>query len=214
MSKIRVLVADDHILVRDGIEMLIRNQPDMEIVGLASNGEEAWRIARETKPDVVVMDISMPGISGAQAAERLQYSNPNVKIVVVTSHGDDVHIRQMLSYGAKGYVLKITASRELARAIRTVAQGNTYIDPAITVPSEEVERVSTEKAATQLTERDLDVIKLVVRGHTNIEIAHRMNLSVKTIESYKTKINAKLDLKSRAELVEYALKRGWLHEGQ
>ena len=209
MSKIRVVVADDHLLVRDGIKLLIQSQPDMEIVGLASNGEEAWRIARETKPDVVIMDISMPKLSGAQATERLQSSCPEAKILVVTAHDDDVHLQQMLAFGAKGYVLKATASQELTRAIRAVAQGNTYIDQSIAIPTEE-EQVADKNAATQLSDRDLDIIKLVARGHTNIEIAQRMHLSVKSIESYKTKINTKLGLKSRAELVEYVLKRGWL----
>jgi two-component system response regulator NreC len=214
MSKIRIVVADDHILVRDGIMMLIQIQPDMEVVGLASNGEEAWRLACDIKPDILIMDISMPGLSGSQATERLHYSCPQVKILVLSAHGDDAHIRQLLCLGAKGYVLKTSASQELANAIRSVHEGNVYIDSNINISPKELEFIISNKTNSELSERDLDIIKLVVRGYTNMEIAQRMYLSVKTIESYKTRINNKLGLKSRAEWVEYALKRGWLQEVQ
>lgn len=208
------MVAEDHLLVRDGICLLINAQHDMEVVAHASNGEEAWRIARECKPDILVMDISMPGLSGAQATERLHSSCPDIKILVVSAHSDDAHVRQMLTLGARGYVLKRTASKELASALRAVAQGKIHIDPAIdaSIVDGEIKVHNSDNAVELLSERDLEILKLVARGHTNKELASRMHLSVKTIEGYKAKINAKLGLSSRAEMVEYALKRGWLHE--
>lgn len=214
MEKVHVVIADDHALVREGLRLLIENQPDMEVVGEAGDGHEAWLRTRELRPDVVVMDVSMPQLNGAQATERIMASCPGVKVLAVSAYQDEAHIRQLLASGAAGYVLKKAASAELANAIRVVAKGGVHLDPSIAgqVVGGYVNPVTGEVGDGGLSPREMEVLMLVAWGHTNREIAAKLHLSVKTIEGHKAKLGEKLGLTTRADIVRYALRRGWLRD--
>jgi DNA-binding NarL/FixJ family response regulator len=215
MSKLRVFLADDHAVVREGLKTLVNAQPDMEVTGEASDGQTACVGVRELLPDVVVMDVSMPVQNGAQATEELRTSCPKVKVLALTVHEDKGYLRQLLEAGAAGYVLKRAAAVELIHAIRTVARGGIYLDPALAgaVVGGFVRKPSSKGAAAgELSEREVEVVRLIAAGHSNKEIAVRLDLSVKTVETYKSRSLDKLGLSSRADLVRYALRRGWLQE--
>jgi two-component system response regulator NreC len=214
MNKLRVYLADDHAVVRQGLRLLVSAQADMEVVGEAGDGNTAFREAQTLQPDVVVMDVSMPELNGAQATERLKVACPNIRVVALTAHADEVHVRQLLAAGASGYVLKRTAAEELTRAIRAVANGDTYLDPAVAgkVVDHYVNPAFTLKGADSLTEREQEVLLEVARGYANREVAERLHLSVKTVEGHKARILDKLDLRSRADIVRYALQQGWLQD--
>lgn len=214
MSKIRVFIADDHVLVRQGLRLLLESQSDMEVVGEADDGEEACRRVRELKPDIVVMDVSMPNLNGAQATERLKVTSPEVRILALSMYQDEAHIRQLLASGASGYVLKKAISEELTTAIRTVARGGVHLDPAIAgkFVGGYINPTTGKATPGELSAREREISILVAWGHTNKEIASQLHLSVKTIEGHKARIMEKLNFKSRAELVRYALERGWMQE--
>jgi DNA-binding NarL/FixJ family response regulator len=214
MSKISIFLADDHSLVREGLRLLIDAQADMEVVGEASDGQEAWRRVREMRPNVIVMDVSMPELSGAQATERIRASCPECKVLAVSAYQDEAHVRQLLAAGASGYVLKKAASQELVNAIRVVMSGGVYLDPSIAgqIVGGYVNPVTGEVGDGGLSPREMEVLMQVAWGHTNMEIAGKLHLSVKTIEGHKAKIGEKLGLSSRAEIVRYALRRGWLRD--
>jgi DNA-binding NarL/FixJ family response regulator len=214
MSKISIFLADDHSLVREGLRLLIDAQADMEVVGEASDGQEAWRRVREMRPNVIVMDVSMPELSGAQATERIRASCPECKVLAVSAYQDEAHVRQLLAAGASGYVLKKAASQELVNAIRVVMSGGVYLDPSIAgqIVGGYVNPVTGEVGDGGLSPREMEVLMQVAWGHTNMEIAEKLHLSVKTIEGHKAKIGEKLGLSSRAEIVRYALRRGWLRD--
>ena len=205
-------MADDHVLVREGIKLLIDAQPDMQVVGEASDGESAWRSVRELSPDVAVLDVSMPGLNGAQTAERLRTACPNVKVLALSAYSDHAHVSALLAAGAAGYVLKRAASTELADAIREVATGGTYFDEMLPVESMTSGSGADDDTSTPLSSREVEVIKLVSWGHSNKDIAARLFLSVKTVEGYKARIMEKLGLSSRVELVKFAMRRGWMEE--
>lgn len=210
-TPIRVFIADDHALVREGLRLIIEMQSDMEVVGEASDGKEAWQRIREIRPDVAVMDVSMPQLNGAQATENVRCYCPEVKVLAVSAYGDEAHIRQLLASGASGYVLKKAAPQELATAIRVVAEGGVHLDPQIA--GQVVERyVNSGGTETDggLSARETEILVLVAYGHTNKEIAAKLHLAVKTVEGHKARINEKLLLRTRADLVRYALRRGWL----
>jgi DNA-binding NarL/FixJ family response regulator len=213
MRKIRVLLADDHTVVREGLKALINAQGDMEVVGEASNGRLACKMAAEAAPDVVVMDVSMPDMGGAEATEVIRRDNPTVRVLALTIHEIDGYLRRLLEAGATGYILKRAAAEELIRAIRQVAAGGVCIEPTLAsrvvagfigAPSHHGTNES------ELTEREAQVVKLLARGHINREIADRLDLRIKTIEVHKSRALEKLGLHTRAELVRYALRRGWL----
>ena len=210
---IRVFVADDHVLVREGLRLIIESQTDMEVTGEASDGQEAWHRIRELRPDVAVMDVSMPLLNGSQATERVRLNCPDVKVLAVSAYGDEAHIRQLLASGASGYVLKKAASQELATAIRVVAAGGVHLDPQIAGQVVEgfVNPTGTEGDGG-MSAREIEILMLVAYGHTNKEIAAKLHLAVKTVEGHKTRINEKLKLRTRAELVRFALRRGWLRD--
>lgn len=213
MDKIRVFVADDHALVREGLRLLIETQPDMEVVGEAGDGQQAWTRIRDIRPDVAVIDVSMPELNGAQTTERLRFCCPEVKVLAVSAYGDEAHIRQLLASGASGYVLKKAASQELANAIRAVSEGGVHLDPQIA--GQVVGGfVNPNRGEVEggLTPRESEILMLVAYGHTNKEIASKLHLSVKTVEGHKTRISEKLGLATRADMVRYALRRGWLHD--
>ena len=207
----RILVADDHALVRESICMLINSQTDMEVVAVASDGEQAWQQARQLKPDVIVMDVSMPKLSGVQATERLR-GHPEIRVLAVSSFSDDEHVQQLLAAGAAGYLLKQSASVDLVNAVRTVAQGSVYIDANISgqVVAGYIKPEAAHDNASMLSPRETEVLTLIAYGYTNKEIAEKLCLSVKTIEAHKVRISGKMKLHTRADIVTYALRRGWL----
>ena len=214
--KIRVLIADDHGTMREGLSLLINSQPDLEVVGEAADGREAVKLANELAPDVVVMDISMPGMNGLEATRKLKESCSTSRVLTLTRHADDGFLKQLLSAGASGYALKLSSGEELMRAIRTVATGGTYIDPAIAgklLPSAARTSVKPGPAPrVDLSEREEEILRLIALGHSNKEIAQRLSLSVKTIEAHKANALEKLGISGRIDIVRYALLRGWLQD--
>lgn len=196
--------------------MLVSAQPDMEVIGEAKNGRMAIALAQQLEPDVVVMDISMPELNGLKATEKLKGLYPDLKILTLTRHTDDAYLQQLLKVGASGYVLKQSASSELIRAIRTVSKGNTYIDPALTkrvinnFVSARPARGAT--ASTSLSGREEEVLRFIAWGYSNKEIAARLSLSVKTVEAHKTNAMQKMGMKSRIDIVRYALLQEWLQD--
>jgi DNA-binding NarL/FixJ family response regulator len=216
MDKLRVFLADDHTVVREGLKALINAQPDMHVVGEADNGRDAWRLAKELGPDVVVMDVSMPEMSGAQATELLRRDCPRVKVLALTVYEDRAYLRQMLEAGASGYVLKRAAMEELAHAVRTVAAGGSYLDPTLAgkVISGYLNQAPAggKAAGTDLSERESQVLRLIAWGYSNKEIGWKLNINVKTVDTYKLRLMEKLDLRSRTDIVRYALRQGWLQD--
>jgi DNA-binding NarL/FixJ family response regulator len=214
---LRVFLADDHAVVREGLKALINSEPGMTVVGEASDGIAACESVRKLRPDVVVMDVSMPGLTGSQATERLRDECPLVKVLALTVHEDKGYIRQLLAAGASGYVLKRSAPEELIRAIRVVAAGEVYLDSAVAgkVVGAFVRRAADggTSVGTALSEREVEVARLTAAGHSNKEIATRLEIGMKTVETYRARAMEKLALKSRAELVRYAFQKGWLQDG-
>ena len=210
----RVVLADDHPIVRDGLRRLINQQADMRVVGEAENGDAACQTARLLLPDVLVMDLSMPGLGGQEATARVRRESPDVKVLVLTVHEERQYLTQLLRAGASGYVLKRAAPAELVRAIRTVAEGGTYIDPSLAGTVVEgyldAEKAASRASEDLLSDREREVLVSIARGFTNKEIAGHLGLSVKTIETYKARVAEKLGLRTRVEIVRYAASRGWL----
>jgi DNA-binding NarL/FixJ family response regulator len=213
MEKLRILLAEDHRILREGLKRLIAEQPNMEVVGEADNGLTAWQLAKELEPDVVLMDITMPRLNGAEATVKIRELCPNVKVIALTGHRASAYLNEVLKAGASGYVLKQAAFDELIDAIQTVARGGNYIDRESReslVHSPLDDRVyKGEAQGKPLSQREIQVLSLVANGYTNKEIANELSISVKTVETHKTNCMQKLDLKSRAEIVDYARFRGW-----
>ncbi|MBA3242831.1 MAG: response regulator transcription factor [Acidobacteria bacterium] len=216
MSILRIVLADDHVMMREGLKSLVNAQPDMEVIGEADNGRAALLKARELQPDVVVMDISMPELNGIHATELLKGCCRKAKVLVLTAYDDSGYLRQLLEAGASGYLLKRAAAEELVKAIRVVAAGGVYLDPTMAgkVVSGYIGRKKLRGGLSsgELSEREEEVMRLVAWGYTNKEVAGYLNLSVKTIETHKTNLMEKLDLKGRSDIVRYALRRGWMSE--
>jgi len=219
MTKTRILLADDHAVLRAGLRLLIEAQADMTCVGEAGDGVELLAQVERLRPDLVLLDLSMPRLGGLAALPEIRRKAPDARILVLTMHADDEYLRQSLKAGAAGYVLKQAADQELLLAIRAVMRGEVYIHPAMTrsLLGDLVDRSRDATAAAReedaLSEREAEVIKQVARGHTNQEIADRLGLSVKTVETYRARAMEKLGLANRAALVRYALEKGWLGEG-
>ena len=217
MNEIRVLIAEDHKTVREGLKMIIEAEPDMTVIGEAGNGNEAVRLARQLVPDVVVMDISMPELNGIKATADVKKAAPEIKVLTLTRHTDKAYLRELMESGVDGYVLKQSESDELLRAIRTVAGGGNYLDPAI---SDKVFDIVTAKQSKQrgeireaiLSDREAEVLRLIARGYSNKEIAAQLETSVKTVESQKAVAMQKLNISGRNEIVSYAILQGWLRE--
>jgi DNA-binding NarL/FixJ family response regulator len=216
MGRIHVLLADDHVVLRTGLRMLINAQPDMEVVAEASNGEDAARLAREVRPDIVLMDITMPGAGGIEATIRIRRESPAVRVLALTMHDDAAYLRSILAAGAAGYVVKRAADAELLSAIRTTYRGETYLAPSLAgamvqeVLGRKPRKGSAEVPGDTLSEREREVLRLVAQGHTNEEIADRLFISAKTVATYRARLMEKLGLKTRADLVRYALAIGLL----
>ena len=214
MSKLRIMLADDHETVREGLKMIVNAQDDMEVVGFAGDGCEAVAKAQELLPDVLVMDISMPKLNGLKATMKLTEVCPQVKVLTLSRHADDGYIRGLLAAGACAYVLKQSAPSELIHAIRAVAAGGKYIDPklATKVIGDFSDRGSRGEAKGNLSDRESEVLRLLSIGYSNKEIAARLSLSVKTIEVHKANAMRKLNITSRIDLVRYAIFQGWLQD--
>jgi DNA-binding NarL/FixJ family response regulator len=214
MSKLRIMLADDHETVREGLKMIVNAQDDMEVVGFAGDGREAVARAQELLPDVLVMDISMPKLNGLKATEKLNEVCPQVKVLTLSRHADDGYIRELLAAGACAYVLKQSAPGELIHAIRAVAAGGKYIDPklAAKVMGSYSDRSPRGEAKGNLSDRESEVLRLIALGYSNKEIATRLSLSVKTIEVHKANAMRKLNITSRIDLVRYAIFQGWLQD--
>jgi len=215
-QKTRIFLADDHETVREGLKLLLNAQSDMEVVGEASDGAAALRSVGQLKPDIIVLDISMPGMNGLKAAEALTQSAPAVKVLTLTRHSDDGYLHQLLRAGAAGYVLKQSRPTELLHAIRSVAAGGRYLDPSVAgkVMSGYRRRHPDEDAvgANALSARETEVVRLIAWGYTNKEIAAQLDLSVKTVETHKANAMHKLGVRSRIDIVRYALLQGWLQD--
>ena len=212
--QLRILLADDHVTVRHGLKLLIDGEADMKVVAEASDGEAALKQALEVKPDVVILDISMPGMNGLAAARALRKAQPEAIIVTLTRHADDAYLQELLRAGVKGYVLKRSAPTELLQAIRGVAAGGQYLDSTLTsrVTAGFVNKPGGRAAGAvpSLTDREAEVLRLIASGYGNKEIAGRLGLSAKTIEAHKANAMRKLDLNGRIDIVKYAILQGWL----
>ena len=214
---IRVMLADDHAILRAGLRALLGAEPDIEVVGEAADGQEAVALAERLRPDVVVMDISMPRMDGLQATRRITERLPDTRVLILTMHAEEQYLLQVLGAGGAGYVLKRSADDELLEAIRVVHRGEAFLYPSATKLLLEAYKRSDrpgEARADTLTEREAEVLKLTAEGYSNTEIAGRIYLSPKTVDTYRQRIMEKLGLHHRAELVRYALDRGLLRPGE
>ncbi|WP_439626662.1 response regulator [Gemmata sp.] len=210
MNVIRILLADDHPVVREGLKGLLAGEPDMAVVGVAEDGPTAVTLAGQLDPDVAVVDVSMPGLNGAQVATRLRAERPDLRVLALTVHEDVGYLRLLLGAGASGYVLKRTAAAELVRAVRVVAGGGRYVDPAMAHLLVGGPTRSAGETGAALSEREAEVVRLIALGYSNKEIAARITVSVKTIETYKSRAMEKLKCRGRVDLVRYSAGRGWL----
>jgi DNA-binding NarL/FixJ family response regulator len=208
--KVGVLVVDDHAVVRAGVRMILDRDAALQVVGEAVDGDDGCALAERLRPEVVVMDVSMPTLNGADATRRLLAVSPGSSVIALTAHDEPPYVRELLRAGARGYVLKRAALEHLTTAIHVVLDGGLYLDPALT------DRPAASAAplplvlSADLTSREIDVASMTARGFTNAEIAAELTLSVKTVESHKTRLMRKLGLRTRAQLVRYGLYRGWL----
>ena len=211
---LRVLLADDHVTVRHGLRLLIEGERDMTVVGEASDGAAAVKLAVECRPDVVVMDVSMPGVNGLVATRMLKKVLPGAAVVMLTRHADDAYLQELLRAGASGYVLKQSPPAELLQAIRSTATANgKYVDSSL-IPRVTARFVGEKIGGTSgtITEREAEVLRLIACGYSNKEIASQLDLSVKTVEAHKANAMRKLDLSGRIDIVKYAILQGWLRD--
>lgn len=215
MDKIKILLADDHVVVRQGTRELLERESDMEVVAEAGDGEEAVRLASHYRPNVVIMDISMPKLNGIEATRQIKAISPFTAVLVLTAYDDDQYVFALLEGGAAGYLLKNVRAEELVQAVRAVHAGESVLHPTITrkvlnrFVSPEPERVD-EDVLDQLSERELQVLKLAARGMSNQEIADELVLSIRTVQSHLSNIFSKLGVGSRIEAVLQGLRKGWL----
>ncbi len=212
MSQIKLLLVDDHEVVRAGLRMLFQAEEDMEIVGEVGSGLEALQAVRDLKPDVVLMDIAMPGMSGIEATRQIKEANPHTAVLALTMHEDEQYFFEMLQAGALGYVPKRAAPDDLISAIRAVSQGNVFLYPSLAkmLVKDFLQRAeeSPVSAEEKLTPREREVLTYVAEGYTNREIARALVISVKTVDRHRENIMRKLNLHSRVELVKYAIEKG------
>jgi two-component system, NarL family, response regulator NreC len=204
----RILLADDHKLVRQGFKMILSAQPDMEIVGEAGNGREAVELAEKLQPDLVIMDVTMPELNGIEATRRLVSIAPRARVLALSMHKDSVYVREILRAGARGYLLKDSADADLIAAVRAVAKGEGYLSPAVSEAVLTDYRRHVTDPLDLLTTREREVLQMIAEGKTNKEIATTLNLSVYTVEAHRGRVMEKLNLHSSGELVRFALRNG------
>lgn len=211
---LRILMADDHPIVLAGLKALVQGDPGLQIVGEARDGRTARKLASSLRPDVVVLDISLPEMNGAEVARALLAEQPECRILVLTVHEDRATLRQLLDLGVAGYLVKRSAADELLRAIHAVAAGGTYLDPSIAGKIVGAGASGSSRSQggpnVELSERETDVLRLIANGHSNKEISTRLAISVKTIETYKARAMEKLGFKTRVDVVRHAASKGWL----
>jgi two-component system, NarL family, response regulator NreC len=207
-SVIRILLADDHAILRQGLRLILSAHADLEVVGEAGNGNEAVELAGKLHPDIVVMDVAMPELNGIEATKRMIQAEPRLKVLVLSMHKEGVYVREILRAGARGYILKDAIDTELLNAVRSVARGDGYISPAVSGALLSDYRKNVTDPLDLLTNREREVLKLIAEGKTNKEIATTLNLSVYTVDSHRGKVMEKLNLHSTGELVRFAMKHG------
>jgi DNA-binding NarL/FixJ family response regulator len=205
---VRILLADDHALVRQGFRLILASQPDLEIVGEAGNGREAVEMAEALKPDIVVMDVAMPELNGIEATRRLAESCPKTRVLALSMHKDSVYVREILRAGARGYLLKDSIDKDLVSAVRAVAKGDGYLSPGVSEAVLSDYRRHVTDPLDLLTTREREVLQRIAEGKTNKEIATALNLSVYTVEAHRGHVMEKLNLHSTGELVRFAVRNG------
>jgi DNA-binding NarL/FixJ family response regulator len=216
MTKTRIILADDHALVRDGLRLVIEAESDLEVLGEASSAAEAIQRVADGRPDVLLLDITMPGGGGIGALEEIRRVSPATRVLMLTMHEDPEYLRVALVSGAAGFILKNAAGSELLVAIRTVHQGRTYVDPTLAgvalrnVLGSTGREAAADGALARLSPREVEVLRQLALGFTNKEIASHLSVSVKSVETYRARLSEKLGLSSRAELVRYALENGMI----
>jgi DNA-binding NarL/FixJ family response regulator len=213
MGKVRILLADDHETVREGLKAILASEADFEIVAEAANGEAAVEATKTLHPDVVIMDVSMPVLNGLQATESIKQTCPDARVLVLTRHSDEGYLHQLLRAGASGYVLKQSRANIVVGAVRALVAGRNYLDPAITDKVVGRHRpLQPHSPVASLSPREEEVLRLVAWGYSNKDVAAKLDLSVKTVESHKANAAQKLNLRSRIDVVRFALLQGWLQD--
>lgn len=205
---IRLLLADDHALVRKGLRLILAQQPGFEVVGEASDGHEAVELARQLNPDVVIMDVAMPRLSGVLATREMQEQQPDCRVLILSMHGDAAYVRECLRAGARGYLLKDAVDHELVAAVKALAEGQSYLSPAISNAVLHDYREHVGDAISRLTAREREILQLLAEGLTAKEIAKRLEISAYTVDAHRTRIMRKLQISSIGELVRFAMRHG------
>jgi DNA-binding NarL/FixJ family response regulator len=215
-KKVRIILVDDHPVMRAGVSTLLGAEEDLEMVAEADNGFTGVRLARELQPDLIIMDVSLPQLGGPEATKQILAAQPTQRILALSAHEEPAFARLLLDAGAAGYALKRSACEELVRAVRIVAAGGTYVDPSIAGAlvggGQRRSGSSAVMPAVSLSEREAEVIRLIAQGHTSKEMAQALSLSPRTLETYKARAMSKLNLRTRADLIRYALRSGWLRD--
>jgi DNA-binding NarL/FixJ family response regulator len=213
MKPIRVLLADDHKLIRAGLVLVVQQQPDLSVIGEADDGRQAVQLVESLKPDVVVMDIGMPNLNGIEAARQITASRPDTAVVILSMHADEGYVLRALKAGARAYLLKDSATTDLVQAIRAVVEGKSFFSPAVSKVllqdyMRKLRRTGAEDSYDLLSPREREVLQLVAEGKSNKEVANLLNLSTYTVETHRAKIMQKLNLKGVPELILYAVRKG------
>lgn len=213
MAKIKVLIADDHAIVREGVRMILGKEQDIDVVGEAGHGEQALEMAAKLSPRVVVMDISMPGMGGIEATQRLRSQYPDIHVLALTMHEDESYVFQLLRAGASGYVLKRAAAQDLVQAVRAAAKGEAFLYPSVArkVVEDYLRRVESGEEKNRydgLTTREKEILTHIAQGLSNQQIAEKLYISIKTVQTHRAHILEKLGLHDRTELVRYAIRKG------